>query len=138
MFGWSEKHEWHGDEIQARAERADGRALVGISEGIAADGKRYADVISGTMRRSIHSAPINYIGAGDEDAAAAADLPNAGFWDVVVDPEGSVLEVGSWVSYACVEEVGRGHQFMTPAVEGWRGPRSDAVMKRAYLEEGLV
>ena len=137
MFRYRERKSWHGDEIARRAERADGRAVVAIAENIAADGKRYAHVISGTLMRSIHSAPLNYIGAADEEAAATTDLGNAGFMDVLFDPRGAALEVGSWVSYACVEEVGRGHAFMTPAVEGMRGPRADAIIKQAYVEEGI-
>ena len=38
----------------------------------------------------------------------------------------------------CVEEVGRGHAFMQPAVESVSGPRSVALMTRAFAEEGLV
>jgi len=114
-----------------------GRGLVGIGEAVSTEGKRNAHVISGTLRRSIHSAPAGYTGGNDEDAAAGgSDIPNARTpsWEGV----NAALEVGSWVAYACVEEVGRGHAFMAPAIAAVGGARATALMQRAFAEAGLA
>lgn len=128
--------DWEGGKIATRARQAMGRGLVGIGEAVANEGKRNAHVISGTMRRSVHSAPAGYTGGNDESAAAGSDLPNARTpsWEGV----NAALEVGSWVAYACVEEVGRGHAFMAPAVSAVGGARATALMQQAFAEAGLL
>ena len=129
--------DWDGREIAARGRRATGRGLIGIGMAVSTEGKRNAHVISGTMRRSIHAAPHGHSGGNDEaTAAGGTDIPDTQIpsWQ----GNDAVIDVGSWASYACVEEVGRGHAFMQPAVESVSGPRSVALMTRAFAEEGLV
>lgn len=121
---------WNHD-ILPRAQRAMGRGLIGIAERVVVDGKRNAHVITGTLRRSIHAAPVNYNGSGDEGAAQSGDIANTDDGELT-----KALEVGSWVPYACVEETGRGHQFMTPAVSMAR-TYADDVMIMAFKQEGL-
>lgn len=125
---------WEGNEILARARRALGRGLIGVGMEVVRDGKMNAHVISGTMRRSIHLAPPGYA-TDDERAAEVEDVPNT----LIPDEIGGidwVIAAGSWVPYACVEEVGRGHQFMTPALDVGAG-KAARIMQQAFAEEGL-
>lgn len=134
---------WNGLTIQEQANRAKGRGLVGIGMSIATEGKRNADVISGTMRRSIHVAELNYTGGDDLEVSTGTDPEDQSYGPpnitipTYVGGE-AALEVGSWVPYACVEEVGRGHTFMQPAVEVVQGARAEALMIKAFAEEGLA
>lgn len=115
---------WNGDEVSRRFHRAVGRGTIGIAERISREAKQFVHVITGTLRRSIHVARTGTSG-------------NVGAnWQNVMRRDGAVVEVGSWITYACVEEVGRGHRYMQPALE--RG-RSYAVqiMRRAFKEEGF-
>lgn len=126
---------WHGAIIALRVRRALGRGLIGIGEKTSVIAKGNAHVLTGNMRRSIHTAEMNYNGAGDEQASAGGDIPNV---QVPTNLGGDwVLEVGSWMPYACVEECGRGHRFVGPAVEAMTGGPSYKIMKQAFKEEGL-
>lgn len=127
---------WNGAVIALRVRRALGRGLIGIGEGTSVLAKQGADVISGTMRRSVHTAPRHYVGDADLMAAQRSDIPNVLIPSSI--PPDWALEVGSWLPYACVEEVGRGHRFVTPAVEQMQGARSFRIMKQAFAEEGLI
>lgn len=128
--------QWHGQAIILRVRRALGRGLIGIGEKTSVLAKENAHVISGNMRRSIHTAPMNYLGAEDEELAKSGDIPNI----EVPTPVGGdwVLQVGSWMPYACVEEAGRGHRFVGPAVESMTGGPSVKIMRQAFKEEGLL
>ncbi len=128
--------EWHGPEIQKKMQRATGRAVIAIGENVATEAKMIAHVVTGTLRRSIHTAPRGYLGSGDEGAAQSANLSNVGMEGVSYEGAAALIEVGSWLSYACVEEVGRGHQFITPAVELVR-TRAHSIFQQAVREEGL-
>lgn len=127
--------QWNGAIIALRVRRALGRGLIGIGEATSRLAKENAHVISGDLRRSIHTAEMFYSGAADEEAAKGGDIPNI----QVPTPVDSdwVLEVGSWLPYACVEESGRGHRFVGPAVEQMQGARSIKIMRQAFKEEGL-
>ena len=114
--------------------RAAGRSIVAIAEHVAADGTRNAHVVTGTLRRSIHAAEVGYDGGGDEETARTAKIGNVS--QASYEGHGASVEVGSWLPYACVEEVGRGHQFITPAVEASRG-YADGVVLQAVKAEGL-
>ncbi len=126
---------WLGNEQIVQAQRAAGRGLIAIGEHMSVIAKGHADVVTGTMRRSIHTAPAQYDGAGDEDQAKQADIP--GTTRPTQQGTTQIIEVGSWVPYACVEEVVRGHQFMTPAFQEMQGSASDAIMAQAFMEEGM-
>lgn len=132
----SAKRTWHGDQIAARGLRATGRGSIAIAEHVAVAGKRNAHVISGDMRRSIHTAPEGYLGEDDEALAATGDVTVDYGADDVLDGSVATVETGSWLAYACAEEVGRGHKFMEPAVEEVRG-NSHGIMASAFKEEGL-
>lgn len=119
--------EWHGDEFLARAGRATGRGLIGIGTAITSHAKVFVHEISGDLRRSIHLAKPASSGAREARTGSDAKMADDLF----------LLEVGSWIDYACVEEVGRGHQFMQPAVETVSGAEAFATMKQAWMEEGL-
>jgi hypothetical protein len=135
---------WMGAEVEMRMRAAMGKGLVMLTTAIVALAKEYAHVgagtaIPGTLRRSIHSANIHYTGEGDmERAQAGGDIPNASVTDIDWGALGMepTLLVGSWVDYACVEEVGRGHQFIQPAVESARA-EAVAMMKAAFKSEGF-
>lgn len=130
------KSEWNGEKFAAAARVALGRGLIGIGERVVVLGKEHADVISGTMVRSIHAAPAEYDGSSDETTAATQDMGGQPYKPTMKD-EQIIIEVGSWVPYACVEEVSRGHQFMTPAVQEMQGARSNAIMVQSFREEGM-
>lgn len=135
MSGARVVRRWRGDDILTRMKRATGSGLIAIAENVVAEGKRNAHVISGTMKRSIHAAPAGYDGGDDEIRAVSSDLPSVK--TPSPHPVGWAVEAGSWMPYACVEEVGRGHQFMTPAVESVRGVKATAIMTAAFKRERL-
>jgi len=117
---------WHGDEIEVRGKRATGRAIVGMGESVASEQKQAAHVISGDLRRSVHAARVNTMGAVEADQETVREGPN-----------NFQLEVGSWLPYACVENNhGGDHRF---ADIGWEAaePTFDAKLIRAWREEGL-
>lgn len=116
--------DWHGSEIEARFNRAIGRATISLGEGVVYYAKSFVDVESGDLRRSIHPA-VNDTG-GERDANAHN----------VLDHSGAILEAGSWLDYACVEEVGRHHQFMHPAIEAVR-PLAQRTFREAFRQEGF-
>lgn len=126
--------EWRGDDHKTRMRRAAGRSLIAIGENIVADAKPLTHVVTGTLRRSLHTAPVGY--AGDDAGAATADLPNADLGDVTYEDEGAYIEMGSWLPYANYEFNVRGHDALTPAVEASRG-YADDIIARAVREEGL-
>lgn len=118
-------YEWKGDDILRRGKRAVARGTIAIAENIGGHAKRNAHVISGDLRRSIHVAAHNSGGLGRATAQAAATH------------DGALVDVGSWLDYACVEEVGRGHRYMQPAVEEGR-TTAHLTMRAAFAAEGLV
>ena len=91
---------WRGTELEARIARARGRAVIGLGSGIVTFGKQNVDVISGDLMRSIHMAVPD---TGGEVGVTQENVQRAG---------SALLEAGSWLDYACVEETGRMHQFM--------------------------
>lgn len=117
---------WHGDEIQARGRRATGRAAVAMGEHTSGHMVRHAHVLSGLLRRSIHAAKPDTIGEVHADERTVRHSQDR--W---------LVEVGSWVPYACVENNrGGDHRF---ADLGWQSaePEFPAILRRAWREEGL-
>jgi hypothetical protein len=117
---------WHGDEIKARADRAVGRAIVGMGESVSAEMKGVSHVVTGNLKRSIHAARPDTMG---EVPASTAT--------VTIRPNNFQLEVGSWLPYACVENNrGGDHRF---ADLGWQlaEPGFDGKLIRAWREEDL-
>lgn len=120
------KRTWHGDEFKARSRRANGRAIVGMAEHTAVEMTKAAHVLSGDLKRSIHAAKIDTMGAVEASPESAREKVDV--W---------VLEVGSWLPYACVENNHGGtHRF---ADIGWEltKPKFEAKLERAWREEGL-
>lgn len=117
---------WHGDELEARMRRANGRAVVGMGEMTAAYMSEAAHVLSGDLRRSTHAAKVETM--GEQDATASNTRSGPSEWTV---------ETGSWLPYACVENNRGGeHRF---ADIGWQAsrPHHDEVLQAAWREEGL-
>jgi hypothetical protein len=131
------RRQWYGDILEARMRRAAGRSVIAIGENVAADTKRVTHVISGNLRRSVHTAPAGYLGADDLAHAVLEDIPGVNDVGLTLTPEGAVIEVGSWMPYACVEWVGRGHPGVTQGLEANRGARPTLIIKKAFAEEGL-
>jgi hypothetical protein len=117
--------DWHGDEIERRFRRALGRATIAVGEGVSNEAKRQVHVQSGDLRRSIHAAA----GSNVEGEPGASE-------ENIKTTEGSLLEVGSWLDYACVEEVGRMHQYMHPAV-GIISKTAHLTFVEAFKQEGF-
>lgn len=120
--------DWNGDELIARGRRATGRGVIGIGSKTADYAKTFVDVISGDLMRSITLAKSGTSGRGAMRRGSDAQTG---------DKDQFLLDVGSWLDYACVEEVGRGHQFMQPAVEAVMGAVAFSIMKAAWEAEGL-
>ena len=92
---------------------------------------------TGTLMRSIHSAPTGYLGDADEGNATVDDIPNATFADLDWSEASIVqLKAGSWLPYACVQEVAMRNSFITPAIEMLR-TSSDVIVARVTKENGL-
>lgn len=118
---------WHGDEIETRAERAVGRALIGNAELHATHAAANVHRISGNLSRSIHAAKTMTMGDIDANPESIIEKPHV-----------RVIEVGSWIEYACVEENRGGtHSYMQPAHEATY-PLLGGQLKRAFREEGLA
>lgn len=126
------------DAHRLRVNRATGRAVVAIAENVAVETKRQTHVITGTLRRSIHAAPVGYDGSSDEGNAKTGDLM---LMERSPQPEhtpfGPAVEVGSWLPYACVEWIGRGHPGITQGMEAVRGAKATAIVAEAFKQEGL-
>lgn len=116
---------WKGGEIEKRVKRAYARGTIGIAERVSAQGKRNVHKITTQLARSIHTAKV---------ASGGNISPNQ---RNVLDALGAVCEVGSWIEYACVEEVSRGHRYMQPAIEQIRGS-AYITMRQAFIEEGFT
>jgi hypothetical protein len=115
---------WRGESVKQKAQRAMARGTIALGEAISGFAKEYVDVITGDLRRSIHIAKADTL--GQQRATQQAVTSN----------EGALLDVGSWLDYACVEETGRMHQYMHPAVEQARG-YALTIMSNAFKSEGF-
>lgn len=128
---------WYGLELEARAQAASATAAIELADSIVEDTKRLVHVISGDLRRSIHSAPVGYMDAEiDESSASHGDIDNVSNPGEIQHAGGPQLEVGSWLPYACVEWVGRGHPGITQGLEMNR-LKATALMIEAFRGEGL-
>lgn len=127
---------WEGMALATRVRRAAGRAIVATGLNVAIETKRVTHVQYGNLRRSVHAAPVKYDGGDDENRAASDDL-------LFPLPEptqttlGPAVEVGSWLPYACVEWIGRGHPGITQGLENVRGSKMRGLVMTAFREEGL-
>lgn len=129
---------WYGDEFLMRMNRAAGRSIVGIGVAAAIETKRVTHVQEGTLRRSVHAAPLSADHSGDLNTSKTQDMMATGDVPEAEESEfGPLIELGSWLDYACVEWVGRAHPGVTQGLESVRGARSDAIVARAFFEEGL-
>jgi hypothetical protein len=140
---------WNGLTILERKNRACSRALIGIGMRVAVETKNVTHVISGTLRRSVHAAPSGYSPSEDAEEQLAESTDKGGqqqdlmiYYPLTPDQDPTVagltlLEVGSWLPYACAEWVGRGHPGVTQGLELAR-TTNDAVVLQAFVEEGLV
>jgi hypothetical protein len=133
--------EWYGMSVNERVKRATGRSLVGMAVRVATETKMVTHVVSGTLRRSVHAAPVHYEGAELDRLAAEGgqDLLEGDLMGLepTWTPIGPALEVGSWMPYACVEWVGRGHPGVTQGLELARSS-FDGIIVQAFREEGLA
>jgi hypothetical protein len=106
---------------------------------VAVETKLVTHRISGTLMRSIHAAEAPYIDAEEDNRMAPTmDLmASAGPPEPIPVPFGEAIEVGSWLSYACAEWVGRGHPGLQQGVDSIRGSRADGIVMQAFREERL-
>lgn len=137
------ERQWFGPELEARMQRANARATISMGMYAATFTKEVTHVISGTLKRSVHVAPAGYEPDEqmEEAAARAGDLISMFMGVETVQQVGafaSIIEVGSWLPYACAEWVGRGHPGVTQGVELVRGVMADSIVLKAYREEGLA
>lgn len=130
---------WNGLAVKDKINRASGRSIVAIGVGAATETKRVTHVLTGTLRRSVHTAPATDF--HDSDEAEALDgsdlLMNSHNLRPSQTPIGPMIEVGSWISYAAAEWVGRMHPGVQQGVEAMRGHKSDVIVAAAFREEGL-
>ena len=118
------KVDWDDATTRRRFDRAVGRGTIGVAGRVETQAKRNVHVITGDLRRSIHSAKVNTLG---EELASQRN---------VLTSDGAITETGSWLDYACVEEVGRGHAYMMPAVESVRAV-AVAIFQESFRQEGF-
>lgn len=119
--------EWKGDRIKERFQRAIARGTIGVGEQISVRAKSTVHVISGDLRRSIHTAKHH---TGGEQRANQQDA-------LTPDGTGALVDVGSWLDYACVEENRGGeHSYMMPAIETVRGTAA-VTYQAAFKQEGF-
>lgn len=118
------KMKWKGGDVKKRVKRAYARGTIGIAEGVAGRGKVNVHKITTQLARSIHTAKVK---SGGNISPSQRNILTA---------LGAVVEVGSWIEYACVEEVSRGHRYMQPAIEQVRGS-AHITMRKAFQEEGF-
>ena len=129
--------EWNGPDILRRTNRAAGRGIIGFGVLVSRETKILTHKMSGTLARSVHAAPVGYeLAEADESQAERGQDLGMIVPPPTHTPAGPAVEVGSWVSYACVEWVGRGHPGVTQGLEAAR-PRADAIFFQAFKEEGL-
>lgn len=130
---------WEGVGITQKINRAAGRSIIGIGVLGAVETVRVTHKLTGTLARSVHVAPLmKYHDDDEEEAKNGADLMLMETPHATQTPIGPVVELGSWISYACVEWVGRMHPGVTQGVEMVRGARADAIVAQAFREEGLL
>lgn len=134
------KRVWHGEAIKTRVHHAVGRGLIGIGMAVSYETKLVTHVVTGTLRRSVHPAPAFYE-AGEVEhklmEGAEIDLALLAPEHATPTRNGYAIEVGSWMPYACVEWVGRGHPGVTQGLEAVRGTTANFIMSKAFREAGL-
>lgn len=117
---------WNGPAVLAEVHRRTEDGLKAIAEDVASNAKEIVHVVTGTLQRSIHVATPGAGHAGDENAAASGvDLQRmlGGQAKAKRSGGGATIEVGSWISYAAVEEAliggsrGGNHAYLRPAVD---------------------
>ncbi len=132
--------EWNGMSLAEKASRADARALIGIGMQTVRETKIVTHRISGSLARSVHAAPVGYEGyeTDKSQAEGGADLmmQHANTAPTELPDGGWAIEVGSWMPYACVEWIGRGHPGITQGLEAARS-MAGRIFAQAYREEGL-
>lgn len=128
--------QWNGPIFLERLNRAAGRSIVAIGVNVAVATKQVTHVETGTLRRSVFAASPTADHADDQRQALTADLLAE---DFIAGKTflGPAVEVGSWLDYACVEWVGRGHPGLQQGFEAIRGTRANAIVWQAFREEGL-
>jgi len=129
--------DWEGIALATKVRRAAGRAIVAVGMNVAIETKRVTHVQYGTLRRSVHAAPVKYEGGEDDLARAASDDLLFPLPDATQTALGPAVEVGSWLPYACVEWIGRGHPGITQGLENVRGSKVNGLVRTAFREEGL-
>lgn len=130
---------WNGLVVKDKINRAGGRSIIAISVGAATETKRVTHVLSGTLRRSVHTAPATEFHDNDEDEALSGNdlLMDSHSLRATQTPIGPMMEVGSWISYAAAEWIGRNHPGVEQGVEAMRGAKSDLIVAAAFREEGF-
>ena len=131
--------EFHREEIMLKAKRATGRGVISIGEQIVSESKQIVHVQTGTLRRSLHVAAPDEMHFTDEDEARIRDLNEQVLeWHQIMsdDQLQAVIEAGSWLPYACVEECGRQHHYVLPAYD-MIYPTMSITMRAAFAAEGF-
>lgn len=129
--------DWKGAVVEKEARQAAANGLIAVADEVAHEAKGIVHVLTGTCKRSIHTAPPGYSGAGDFEQAKTTDLQPAGMgprFSGLVGQYG-VVWVGSWVPYACVLE--NRFPYIYPAFEKVRGRAGAAHMARAFKVAGF-
>jgi hypothetical protein len=129
--------EWKGAVVEKDARQAAAKGLISVADAVVDVAKSIVHVKTGTCKRSIHTAPPGYSGAGDFEQAKTTDLqaPGMGARFSGLVAQYGVVWIGSWVPYACVLE-GR-FPYIYPAFERVRGREADARMARAFKMAGF-
>lgn len=141
---------WRGPELTARVKKAARAGLIDIAAEAATIAKTLApedhnppDEKSGTLKRSVtigaagHDHGSDYRRAEAGEDLLVGDLAEQRF-RISATRGGETtfrIEIGSWIPYACVEEVR--HPFIHPAIELVRAD-ADALMIAAFRKTDFL
>jgi len=126
-------------DLLKRKNRAVAKAQVAMARDMILLAKDIVHVITGTLQRSIHAAPLNYLGEGDYARAINGEDLGEMFIDdfnQFMRGRSVEIEVGSWIPYANIEENVRAHHFLLPAFNAVTA-KQEQYYHQAFREEGL-
>lgn len=132
--------EWNGANFIEAMHTAVSRAQIAVGSLAVSEQKAVVHRLTGTLARSIHIAPKDYVGESDQAKAAAGldlqtDGGGAAFYNLPTwVGDDAYLEEGSWIDYACVEN--NRHPYMAAGMD-LAISRARAIYQQAFAEEGI-
>lgn len=135
---------WRGDEVKETAEKALVQAMIEIGLRVEGESKKELykghGVITGTLRRSIHTAVPGYTWRGDNVKPAPGTPERGGQQTTPINAAGRlIVQVGSGLEYAIWVHQGHhsfeGYHFIDNAVDKVRPLVAQIVTKHAKARQ---